>query len=237
MRPLRRLGAAHALALARLVMESTIASAPPASVSIWRAAAQVASKRGRTASAVKRLDRAMDIEYRRLPEKVNVRVVRAAYGRLMGEYEKLCRATATLEHKPPKTLLAGIIRTADRWRALDADPTQSAAKALRSLGASELAWDYLTTPLAGKPKESGPWVSLAGTLAGDGDAELADRAYATAFEIEPTNARILWDRARLLSRHGKAKQARRFYRQIAEGTWQPKHQSLKQQAARALTEK
>ncbi|MBL7132742.1 MAG: FecR domain-containing protein [Phycisphaerae bacterium] len=205
--------------------------------SLWRAAADVAFKRGRTASAVQRLDRALDIEYRRLPQKVNVRAVRAAFGHLMGEYAKLCQAVATLQDEPPKKVLAGLVRAADRWRALDVDPAPAchgAAKALRRLGANELAWDYLTTPLASKPNEAGPWAALAAQLAGEGDVALADRAYAAAFDIEPTNAQILWDRAQLLSRYGRAEQAARIYRRISEGSWQPKHQSIKNRAAQAL---
>ena len=204
---------------------------------MWRAAADVAFKRGRTASAVQRLDRALDIEYRRLPEKVNVRAVRAAFGHLMGEYAKLCQAVATLEDEPPKKMLAGLVRTADRWRTLDVDPAPAchgAAKALRRLGANELAWDYLTTPLASKPNEAGPWVNLAAQLAGEGDVDLADKAYAAAFDIEPTNAQILWDRAQLLSRHGRGDRAAGIYRQISKGSWQPKHQSIKRQATEAM---
>ncbi len=205
--------------------------------SLWRAAADVSFKRGRTASAVHRLDRALDIEYRRLPKKVNVQEVRTAFGYLMGEYEKLCLVVADLQDQPPKEVMAGIIRAADRWRVLDVDPTfacHSAARALRLLGQNELAWDYLTTPLASKPNEAAPWVALAAQLAAEGDVDLADRAYAAAFDMEPTNARILWDRAQLLSRYGKGKAAARIYRRISQSSWQPKHKSLKSRAAEAL---
>ena len=63
-----------------------------------------------------------------------------------------------------------------------------------------------------------------------GELELADRAYKAAFEAEPTNAQILWDRAENLRRIGKTVEATGLFRQIAEGTWQPRFQGLVNQA-------
>jgi Flp pilus assembly protein TadD len=64
----------------------------------------------------------------------------------------------------------------------------------------------------------------------EGEYDLADRAYAQAFETESTNAQILWDRAVLLQQSGKNAEARRLFRQIAQGTWQPRFEWLRQQA-------
>jgi len=50
-------------------------------------------------------------------------------------------------------------------------------------------------------------VDLARTLGRQGDAELADRAYTAAFEAEPTNAQILWDRAVALRQTGRLVEA------------------------------
>jgi Flp pilus assembly protein TadD len=66
-----------------------------------------------------------------------------------------------------------------------------------------------------------PTWKKAQSLRGDADSDLADRAYATAFQAEPTNAQILWDRAQNLQQLGRPDQARQVYRQIADGTWQP----------------
>ena len=103
------------------------------------------------------------------------------------------------------------------------------------MGREDLAWDYLTTPLAMKPNEAAAWLNLAETLRDDGNLELAVRAYETAFEAEPTNAQILWDHAQLLEHAGRTKQARKLYSQIAGGQWQPRFSRIKHQAERIET--
>ena len=73
-------------------------------------------------------------------------------------------------------------------------------------------------------------MKLAEALQHKGDADLADRAFAAAFEVEPTNAQVLWDRARNLHHAGKPNEARSLYRQLAEGQWQPRFQGIQSQA-------
>ena len=73
-------------------------------------------------------------------------------------------------------------------------------------------------------------MSLAQTLRQQGHIELADRAYASAFEAEPTNAQILWDRARALLDSGRTAEARKLFRQLADGQWQPRFSGLQAQA-------
>ncbi|MCG8402940.1 MAG: tetratricopeptide repeat protein [Firmicutes bacterium] len=128
-----------------------------------------------------------------------------------------------------------MIGAADRWRALDTDDTQAcnyAGRILEVLGENDLAWDYLTTPLAEHSNEAGPWVNLANQLRSQGDLVLADRAFATAFEVEPTNAQVLWDRAQLLQQSGRFEEATQLYQQIANTDWQPRFDWIKQQAKR-----
>jgi tetratricopeptide (TPR) repeat protein len=146
----------------------------------------------------------------------------------------------TLHVEPPADFTARVVRTADRWRALDSDGEQScraAARILQTLGGRDLAWDYLTTPVGLRPNESGPWVSLAASLRQRGDVELADRSYAAAFEAEPTNAQILWDRAQNLRQAGRRVEAQRLYRTLAEGTWQPRFAWLQSQARAYVKER
>ncbi len=83
-----------------------------------------------------------------------------------------------------------------------------------------------------KPNEAAPWVDLAETLIGERQFELADRAYATAFEAEPTNAQILWDHAQLLEQWSHSTDAQKLYSQIATGAWQPRFDRLKREAQR-----
>jgi cytochrome c-type biogenesis protein CcmH/NrfG len=88
----------------------------------------------------------------------------------------------------------------------------------------------LTTLIALRPNEAAPWLELAQTLSRKGDLDLADRAYTAAFEAEPTNAQILWDRAQNLRQAGKTVAAQKLFRQLAEDKWQPRFQWLQTQA-------
>jgi ferric-dicitrate binding protein FerR (iron transport regulator) len=206
--------------------------------SLWRLGAALASRRGLTGRAVSYLEKAMDLEFRNMPEVINLQTVRSDYGMLLGHYHQLAVAVTMLDTEPSKDFLAKVVRAADRWRALDPEATiacQSAARILQTLGAKDLAWDYLTTPIGMRPNEAAPWVSLAQTLRNEAEYDLADRAYAEAFESERTNAQILWDRAQNLQQSGKFEQARAVYRQLADGTWQPRFQWMAQQARAQLS--
>lgn len=199
----------------------------------WRLSFTLAQRRGLLARASAALEKAMDLEYRALPEVINLHTVRADYGNLLQHYQQLATALSMLEKDAPQEFVAKVVRAADRWRALDPanpQPCQQAARILQTLGAKELAWDYLTTPIGMKPNEAAPWLGLAQALQQDAEFELADRAFVQAYEAEPTNAEILWNRAANLTTIGRMDQARAVYRQIAEGTWQPRFQWLQQQA-------
>ena len=126
-----------------------------------------------------------------------------------------------------------VVRTADRWRSLEPQSQtacNTTAAILRTLGQKELGWDYLTTPISVQPNESDPWLGLAESLRLGGETVLADMAFKAAYEAEPTNAQILWDRAQNLEQAGKLVTAQQLYRQIAESTWQPRFQCLVAQA-------
>jgi len=201
--------------------------------SLWRLAGQVAQARAMTARALRYHEHAMELEYQNLPDVVNLQVIRQDYGQLLVRYQQLASAIATLEAEPPRSFLARVIRATDRWRAIDPDPTtacQTAARIFGDLGASELAWDYLTTPLAARPNEAAPWVSMAQMLRQQGHLELADRAYASAFEVEATNAQILWDRAQVLLEAGRTDDAERLLRQVADGEWPRQFNWIKSRA-------
>jgi ferric-dicitrate binding protein FerR (iron transport regulator) len=204
---------------------------------LWRLAAQVSSARNRTAEALARQEKAMDLEYAQAPGLINLQVLRNDFGTLLGRYEQLTQALATLQSQASGELTTKVIRAADRWRAMDPDDTQAcqyAARIFQTLGQEELAWEYLTTPLADKPNEAAPWASLAGQLKQQGAFGLADRAYASAFECEKTNAQILWDRAQLLQQQGRTEEAKAIYRQISEGTWPRQYNWIQAQAKQYL---
>src|SRR5262249_26481155 len=159
----------------------------------------------------------------------NLKAVREDYEKLLAHYQALADALVSLKLPPPADFRARVVRAADRWRALDPDGTsacQAAGRILQTLGDRDLAWDYLTTPVGMRPNEAGPWLGLAQTLGRQGELDLADRAYAAAFEAEPTDAQLLWDRARNLEQAGKAAAARELYQKLAEGSWQPRFRAL-----------
>jgi tetratricopeptide (TPR) repeat protein len=200
---------------------------------LWRLASRLAERREMPSRALECLERALDAEYQDLPPVINLAAVREDYGKLLEHYERLADAMVTLRVKPPPDFLTRVVRAADRWRALDRGATtacQSAGRILRTLGDKDLSWDYLTTPVGLRPNEAEPWHELAVALSRKGDLELADRAFTAAFEAEPTNAQLLWDRAQNLREAGKTVEANRLLRQLAEGTWQPRFQGLQAQA-------
>ncbi len=206
---------------------------------LWRWRAEVTQSYGQTATSVECLEKALDLEYADLPELVNLESIRADYRTLLGHYQRIAEANASLQQQAPKAFLAKVIRTADRWRLLDADaaePCMLAGKIFHTLGNRDLAWDYWTTPIDLHPAESKPWVDLGETLKTEGDLERADLAFGLAFEAEPTNPEILWKRAQTQVRMGQSDGARRLYRQIADGTWQERFAATVEQA-KGLAEK
>ncbi len=201
---------------------------------LWRLAGQIADARGLTARSIECLERALALEYQDLPDVIDLEPVRRDYGRLLDHYASLAQAVKALKLEPPRDLLAKTVRAADCWRALDHDdPTAACAAAaviLRDLGAADLAWEYLTTPIGQKPNESGPWLTLAQTLSREGACPLADRAYLAASEAEPANAQILWDRAQSLRQHGQQAEAQKVLRRIVDGDWEPRFGWIRAQA-------
>jgi hypothetical protein len=202
--------------------------------SLWRLAARLADQRENGLQALPYLETALEIKYQNLPDVINLATVREDYADLLAAYQKLAAAGRAA---PPWDFRARIIRAADRWRALDTDPTaacQAAARVLKTLGETELAWDYLTTPIGQNPNQSAAWLDLAQALGTEGSLLLADRAYAQAFTAEPTNAQILWDRVKNLQQAGKSREARALLEQLAEGPWQPRFQWTQTQARQQL---
>ena len=61
-----------------------------------------------------------------------------------------------------------------------------------------IAWDDLTTPLAENSGETAPSIALARSLGGEKQIDLADRAWATAFQVKSTNPEIRLEHAQLL---------------------------------------
>jgi tetratricopeptide (TPR) repeat protein len=204
---------------------------------MWQLASYIADQQGMLARSIACEETALDLVLGKISDKVDVEMIRKSHANLLRRYEKLACAVATFGNQSAADLTRRVVRTADRWRSLDDDatgPCHAAAKVFQSLGAEALAWDYLTTPLALRPNEAAPWKSLAETLRDDGQFDLADRAYAAAFEAEATNAQLLWDRIQLLEQAGRRGEATKLLRQLANGTWQPRFDHLRRKASRLL---
>ena len=88
---------------------------------LWRLGARIAEQRGRNARRLELLERAVDLEFAQLPEVIDAEQVRREYGMLLEHYQKLAEALVALKQAPPADFIPRVVRTADRWRALDPD--------------------------------------------------------------------------------------------------------------------
>lgn len=209
------------------------------SPAFWRYAASVADSLGKKQAALRHLERAVQLEFDKRPEVVNIQRVRADYADLFRRFEEIIDASSTLEVDLPKDLFARIIRSADQWRALEDDPTtccQTAARLLTKLNRTALAWSYLTTPLAGRSGESKPWQQLAEQLAAQKQIDLADTAWTTAFEFEQTNPEILYGHAMMLRNNGRAAESRMLLKRIVDSNWQPRFNRTQNKARTQLAQ-
>jgi ferric-dicitrate binding protein FerR (iron transport regulator)/predicted Zn-dependent protease len=212
-----------------LLAEKELADRP----ALWRLASVLADRRGAGDRAVAALERALDLEYRHLPEVIDLQPWRHDYGRLLNHYQELASALSPLHTAAPADLAARAVRAADRWRAHDPEPAApclAAARVLRALGAGDLAWEYQTTAAGRHPDETGTWVGLAHSLSREGDPGLAERAYAVAAAADPENAQLLWDRAQNLRQAGQAEEAEQLFRTLAGRDWPTAYRGISARA-------
>ena len=126
---------------------------------------------------------------------------------------------------------------ADRWRTIDPNDTdvcQRVARIASKLNEVDLAWGYLTTPLAENPGDSTAWRNLANEMGAQSNTKLASRAFDQAFEIESTNPEILYEHAMMLRAAGDEVAAKKKLSEIVNGTWGRKFNGVKSNADRAL---
>jgi hypothetical protein len=127
------------------------------SAGFWRQARMFADNRGLSARSLECLENALALEFRDLPETLNLSQIDTDYANLLTTYRQLAESMRTLKMPPPAGFAAKVVRAADRWRSLDptADKASTETAAiLRILGDRDLAWDYETTPLARNPHGS-----------------------------------------------------------------------------------
>ncbi len=185
---------------------------------LWRLASRLADRLGQPSVALDRLERALDLEYRDLPEVIHLQSWRQEYKRLLDHYLSQTQTLAATDKAG--ALVQRTIRAADRWRAHDPEEgriaCELAGQILKRLGQEELAWEYLTAPLALQPEQATSPDNLARELNRTGDYTLAERAYAAAFRQQPGRGQLLWDRAMNLLQAGKKEQGRQVLRELAQ---------------------
>jgi Vault protein inter-alpha-trypsin domain/FecR protein len=204
---------------------------------IWRYSSEIADATNHKGEALRRLEKAVQLEFETRPAVINIETVNADYTELMNRYDQLVDAVNLVETTVPDDLALRIIRATDQWRSLvddDTTPCRLASDVLVKLNLTEIAWDYLTTPLADNSGESGPWKSLAESLVKNDSIDLADMAWTRAFEFEQTNPEILLSHARMLQQHGQRQKARRLVQKVVGGKWQPRFSKTVDQARQLL---
>ena len=219
---LRRMKDPRADRLLDQVMELPMAEQVP---NLWRFASQLADESGRKRLAAERLEKAIQLDFASRPAIINIQTVRSDYAELLAKYAELIDASSTLEVAPPADLGAHIVQAADQWRTLDDDDhaaCQTASRLLAKLNLQDLAWDYLTTPLAVNSGESAPWIELARSLGTDQQTDMASMAWTQAFALESTNPEILIEHARLLQTASRSAVAKELLNQVIGGSWQPR---------------
>jgi ferric-dicitrate binding protein FerR (iron transport regulator) len=204
-----------------------------AQATLWRLGARLAVERRQKERERECLEYALELEYRHPLEDSDLAAIRRDYKTLLSSYATVAQALATLHEQPPDELVQRVVRAADRWRTLDQDTTAAclaAGRILHALKCDDLAWDYFTTPYAGRAPQPAAALDLARTLVEQGNVNLAERAFHLAEETDPTNAQVLWERLQNLERAGKPTEARVLLLRLADGTWPEQYEELQRQA-------
>ncbi|NLS94449.1 MAG: hypothetical protein GXX96_20015, partial [Planctomycetaceae bacterium] len=204
---------------------------------LWRLAGRMAEAQGRPARAAECLDRALALQFEHRPKEVDLGVFRTDYGELLGLFCKAAEETPGSDAALPDRLISRIVSSADRWRSVDpqsGEVCRLAGAALARCGAIDLAWDYVTSPLATDEQTSLNWSALGATYHRQGQYELADRAYELACADDPANAELLWNRARVLIEANRRNEARGLLETLAAGSWKPEYGWIQTLAKKAL---
>ena len=210
---------------------------------LWREAAVLSNELGNLDESLRHLEQALNLEFQKLPDAVDLKPFRETYGNLFDEYKALADkykaygANQIQAKSLPKDFLARVQAMADRWRTIDPDDTdvcQRAARIASQLGEADIAWGYWTTPLSEKPGDSTAWRNLAKEMGAQSSTELAARAFDQAFEIESTNPEILYEHAMMLRQAGEEDSAKKKLNEIVNGSWGRKFNGTRSKASRDL---
>jgi Tfp pilus assembly protein PilF len=204
--------------------------------SLWRHAARIAERRSQYDTALQRLRRALELDQNRTRDLSDLRRDFAWFLNLAQQ----CVNEQVNQHRSvPRTLLDGVMAIADQWRAvdlMDGEPCERAGRILRRAGERELAWSYVTSPADLQHGGAAAWLDLALRQHEQEDYDLAERAFAVAAALEPSNAEIVWERAVNHRAAGRRAAARTLFQQLAKGVWAERYRAFQLRAQRTLEE-
>jgi hypothetical protein len=210
----------------------------PRVASLWREASKIAYHGNKFHDWIEDLEKAYELEFAALPKTVNLDQFRKDYDVLFTQLEQRCDQLADGSRNEKDSFSRTIQRAAQRWRKIDPDNTAAChrtAKMLGKLGQATAAWNYWTTPLAASPDQSATWTTFAVAMDGDHRFTVADNAWSTAFECEPTNPEILLHHARFLQKSKQNDRARQLLTRVTTGQWQPRFENAKSEANALLS--
>ncbi len=204
---------------------------------LWRLASEFAQRQNLPRRAAQCLDRALEIEFARLPDEIDPSAIESDYAKLLTLFEWAAADGLRSDPQSQAGEISQIVAAADRWRTVDPqspDVYRLAGLALARCGALDLAWDYVVSPLTNE-ETSIDWIQEGDEYRQKGQSELAGRAYGLATVADPANGELCWKRALALAEAGRHAESRELLEDLANGSWDPKYEEFQQQARRSLS--
>jgi tetratricopeptide (TPR) repeat protein len=199
----------------RLVAELADAPRVVRSAGFWRIAATTALQHGSVTEYGLRLARALSLDYhsgRAIPAERFAEEHRLAMESLANAARTVTRDDADTRRK----LAVEMIRLADRARVVfphnSVGILNTASRGLMQLGADDLAWGYLTTPLAGRGDNPEAWNDLAWRLAETDRHDLAADSKLIAARLSPDSLDAAWEAGEMLEQADRIDEAVAVYR-------------------------
>ncbi len=199
----------------RLVAELADAPQVVGSASFWRIAATTALQHGSVTEYGLRLARALSLDYhsrRAIPAGRFAEEHRLA----MQSLANAARAVSRDDVDTRRKLAVAMIRLADRARVVFPRDSvrilNTASRGLMQLGADDLAWGYLTTPLAGRGDNPEAWNDLAWRLEQTDRYDLAADSKLIAARLLPDSLDAAWEAGEMLEQANRTDEAVAVYR-------------------------
>ncbi|MFP4052495.1 MAG: VIT domain-containing protein [Phycisphaerae bacterium] len=182
----------------------------------WRMAATVAYEQGEVTKHALRMANALEADYA-AGEPMSYEPFLKQHRITMDSLVLAARQCRREGLRNRKLLATKIVRIADHSRVIFRGANDkvllAAAEALLLLEAEELAWGYLTTPVARSPMSHPRWSDLSKWLAEHGRISMAADAKVIEAEWDFNCLRVAWEACDLLEQAGREKEAIEVCRQ------------------------